>query len=110
VGANSGPVLDGAGPGDGPALALAARFVPNPAIGRGLRLSYALPTAGEARFELYDVRGRRIAAQVLPEAAAGPGTLDWSSGAGGGALATGVYWTRLTHGGKSVVTKGVVLR
>ncbi len=114
VGPSSGAVLDGSEPGDGPALALAARFVPNPAIGRGLRLSYALPTAGEARFELYDVRGRRIDARVLPAAAAGRGMLDWSggsSGAGGGvALAPGVYWTRLTHGGKSVVTKGVVLR
>ncbi len=113
VGAGEGVVLDGSEPGDGPALALAARFVPNPAIGRGLRLSYALPAAGEARFELYDVRGRRIDARVLPAAAAGRGTLDWSGGAGapgGIALAPGVYWTRLTHGGRSVVTKGVVLR
>jgi hypothetical protein len=110
VGASSGAVLDGSDPGDGPVLSLAARFVPNPAVGRGLRLSYALPTAGEARFELYDVRGRRIAARVLPEAAAGRGTLDWSGGGGGPALAPGVYWTRLSHAGKRVVTKGVVLR
>ena len=107
------PVIDVAPPAVTVPLALAARFVPNPAIGRGLRLSYALPAAGEARFELYDVRGRRIDARVLPEAAAGPGMLDWSGGAGasgGVALAPGVYWTRLTHAGKSVVTKGVVLR
>jgi hypothetical protein len=59
------------------------------------------------------VRGRRIAARVLPEAAAGRGMLDWSGGAGAAgslALAPGVYWMRLTHGGKNVVTKGVVLR
>ncbi len=109
---DGGAVLDG-GPGNAPSLSLSARFVPNPAVGRGLRLSYALPTAGEARFELYDVRGRRIASRVLAEAAPGPGMLDWSGGAGAGggvALAPGVYWTRLSHGGKSVVTKGVVLR
>ena len=105
-------VLDVPAAGDAPTVALAARFAPNPAIGQGLRLSYALPAAGEARFELYDVRGRRMDARVLPEAAAGPGTLDWSGGAGasgGATLAPGVYWTRLTHGGRSVVTKGVVL-
>jgi hypothetical protein len=113
VGAGEGVVLDGEAPGDVPVLALAARFVPNPAVGRGLRLTYALPAAGEACFELYDVRGRRIASRVLPEAAAGRGTLDWSGGGGGAggiALAPGVYWTRLTHAGRSVVTKGVVLR
>ena len=70
-----------------------------------------LPTAGEARFELYDVRGRRIAARTVPDAPAGPGTLGLSGGAGGGvALVPGVYWTRLAHGGRSVITKGVVLR
>ncbi len=95
------------------ALVLGARFVPNPAVGRGVRLAYSLPTAGEARFELYDVRGRRVASRLLADAAPGPGTLDWSGSTtdgGGVALAPGVYWTRLTHGGRSVITKGVVLR
>ena len=98
------------GPG-GSAFALAARFAPNPAIGQGLRLSYALPAAGEARFELYDVSGRRIDARVLPEAAAGPGTLDWSVRSRRGRRAPARRVLDAAHARRAeLVTKGVVLR
>jgi hypothetical protein len=94
-------------PGPGGALALAARFVPNPVRSGRLDLSYVLPVAGTARFELYDVRGRRIAMRTLEDAPAGPGTIRW--GAVEGRLAAGVVWMRLSHAGRTVTTKAVIL-
>jgi len=98
------------GPGGAP-LTLAARFLPNPASGGRLRLAYALPVAGTVRFELFDVRGRRVASRAIEDAPAGPGSLDWNGRSEGGlALAPGVYWTRVTLGERVVLAKGVLLR
>jgi hypothetical protein len=88
-------------------LALAARFLPNPARGGRLHLSYTLPEAGTARFELFDVRGRRIAERTLADAPAGPGTIQW--GATEGRLGAGVVWMRLAQGARTVTTRAVIL-
>ncbi len=102
-------IVDVGRPPDG--TTLAARFTPNPASDGALRLAYSLPTSGTAEFALFDVRGRQIASRVLADAAAGPGMLDWNGAVSRRSeLPTGVYWSRLTHAGKSVITKGVVLR
>ena len=90
----------------GAPLSLAARFLPNPARGGRLHLSYVLPETGTARFELFDVRGRRLDARTLPDAPAGPGSIQWGAGA---RLSAGVVWMRLTQGAKSLTTKAVVL-
>jgi hypothetical protein len=94
-------------PGMEGGVAFAARFLPNPARGGRLHLSYALPGAGTARFELFDVRGRRIAQRTLPDAPAGPGVIQW--GAGEARLGAGVVWMRLTQGARSLTTKAVIL-
>ena len=87
-----------------PALALAGRFAPNPVVGDRLRFAYVLPEAGTARFELYDVRGRKLGERTLEDAAAGAGSLAW-----GGRLPAGIVWMRLSHQGRSITTRAVVL-
>jgi subtilisin family serine protease len=73
---------------------------PNPFNPR-TEVSFALDRAGEARVEVFDPRGRRIA--VLHEGAlpAGEHRVAWDGRADGGApVAAGVYLVRLQAGGQ----------
>lgn len=88
-------------PGSGPAVALSRlRFVP----GVGVRATIALPGAGRARFELFDLAGRRIASQAI-EAAAKELTLEGTS-----ALPSGLYFGRLTAGAEAAAARLIVAR
>ena len=63
-------------------------------------ISFALPSAGSARVDLYDVAGRRVAELFNGTAASGRTTLSWSGrGSNGEALGRGVYFARLTANG-----------
>ena len=78
-------------------LALSAlRFVP----GVGVRAAISTPV--DARFELFDLAGRRIAAQSIT---AGEVTL-----AGTAALPSGLYFGRLVAGKDAITGKGVIAR
>jgi hypothetical protein len=74
---------------------------PHPA--RAPRVAFSLPYAAPARFELFDVAGRRVWARDV----AGPGTHELSIG--DGPLAAGVYQARLSHSGAHRTIRLVVL-
>jgi hypothetical protein len=87
-------------------LALAG-FRPNPTAGADLSISFELPSTAPGQLELIDVTGRRVADCDL----SGYGAGRYSERIGEGArVPAGMYWIRLTHGGKALTTRGVVLR
>jgi hypothetical protein len=100
-------VYDGAGigsPGVGFAL-YGAR--PNPAVGSGLTVRFALPGAGDATLELVDVAGRRVVRREV--GSLGAGRHEVVLGEAGG-VAPGVYLVRLVRGADVRGGRVVVLR
>lgn len=93
----AGPTL---GVAPAPENGLRARFVP----GAGVRVAWALPGAGAATLELYDVNGRRVARERLANAT-GEVTL-----AGTRALPAGLWFVRLASGPRFAVAKVAVAR
>lgn len=95
----------GAPPFQGPhALALAGAQ-PNPSRDGRLRVRLALPAAGEARLEAFDLAGRRVAARDVGALGAGEHLVDLGHGA---RLAPGVYLLRLAQGGATRTARAVV--
>jgi len=81
-------------------------FTPNPARGRpAIRLS--LPDESEASLALFDVRGRMVASREVGSLGPGSHLVELDPGE---ELEAGIYWLRLTHGGRSVTARGVVVR
>lgn len=75
------------------ALAFAAG--PNPARG-SLTFALELPAEGEARIEVFDLSGRRVATPFSGRLVAGRHALGWDSNdADGSALGSGIYFARL---------------
>ena len=66
-----------------------------------------MPSPAPGRLELVDVTGRRIAERDHSGYAAGRYTERLSRGAH---VPPGMYWIRLTHGGRALTPRGVVLR
>ena len=81
-------------------------FRPNPAVG-AISVSLSLPSGDPATLELVDVAGRRLLSRDL--SGLGPGSHLIQLGASG-TLRPGVYWLRLTQRGRSLTTRGLVLR
>lgn len=67
-------------------------------------ITYTLPTRGEAQLMVFDPVGRQVAELVNADMLPGRHSVRWDAGA----LASGVYFYRLTHGGQ-VQTRPVVL-
>jgi hypothetical protein len=89
------------------ALALALEGLrPNPAA-RELTASFTLPSAASATLELLDLAGRRVSEHRV--GSLGPGRHALRLG-DGRQLAPGVYWLRLTQGGRALTARGVVVR
>jgi subtilisin family serine protease len=77
----------------------------------GIRLGMELPRAGEARLEIFDVRGRRVCRLFAGTAAAGRQVVTWDGRDGRGARAArGLYLARLAAGPGVAVTRFVSLR
>ena len=89
----------------GPARLAIRGVIPNPAQGE-LRVSLSLGDLAPATLEVFDVRGRRLAARRIESM--GPGwhtvTIGDSSW-----LRAGHYLVRLTQGGRSLATRAVVV-
>ncbi len=81
-------------------------FRPNPAVGH-VTVAFTLPDAGPARLELFDLSGRRVAVRKLEHPTPGSQELDLGPG---GHIAAGTYWVRLSQAGRSVSTRGDVVR
>lgn len=79
---------------------------PNPARGE-LRIAFTLEDERSARLELFDLGGRRVAAQDVGGLGAGPHRVAIG---GRGELRAGVYLVRLTQGGRALQTKACVVR
>lgn len=93
------PVTLDAGPGATPALTHLAPARPTPFRDR-TTLSFELAAPGEARLEVFDLRGARVRTLARGSLAAGRHTLEWRGDADGGArLAPGLYLVRLEAGG-----------
>ena len=88
-----------------PALSLSSR---NP--GRGAVLQYSLPENARVSLQVFDAQGRVVRTLVDQDAAAGTFRATWDgAGDSGQALARGLFFARLTAGGKVVDTKKLVL-
>ena len=62
-------------------------------------ISFSLPSAGEARLEVYNVQGRLVKTLVEGQLEAGVHQVVWDgTDASGSQVATGVYMYRLTAG------------
>ncbi|MBI5838430.1 MAG: metallophosphoesterase [Candidatus Eisenbacteria bacterium] len=75
---------------------------PNPwrVAGGPLALRYALSAPGEARIEVFDVAGRRVATLADARSSAGPHSITWDGRtASAKPLAAGLYIVRLASGG-----------
>jgi hypothetical protein len=78
--------------------------------GPGAVLQYALPENGRVSLRIFDAQGRVVRTLVEQDAAAGSFRATWDGRAdGGGSLSRGVFFARLTAGGRVVDTKKLVL-
>jgi hypothetical protein len=92
-----------------PAVPLAARIVATPNPSRGaITVSFALPSPGRARLDVFDVGGRRVARLLDAALPAGPHLARWDGRSGGKSVPAGVYLARLEHAG-GVATGRVLL-
>lgn len=104
----STPVTGVGGPPAG-ALMLVPPF-PNPwSGGHALDVRFRLPAAGTADLDIFDVRGRRVAALFHGAAAAGEQVVRWDARADG-SLAEGLYFIRLRAAGEERVQRILIVR
>jgi hypothetical protein len=79
---------------------------PNPAAGRALRVSFALPSGVPARLELLDVSGRRVAVREVGSLGAGRHVVDLADSH---RVSAGLYWLRLTQGAAHATVRVAVV-
>jgi hypothetical protein len=92
-------------PGEAPLRLALIGATPNPAPG-GLVVAFALPDRAPATIEALDVAGRRVLARDVGSLGPGRHVLDLTSAR---AWKPGVYFIRLTHRDRTLVTKACVL-
>jgi hypothetical protein len=77
---------------------------PNPTSGEAVA-SFTLPNGSPARLELVDVAGRVWLTRAVGDLGAGSHLVHLGS-----SMPVGMYWLRLTQGGRSLLARGVVVR
>ena len=112
AGAGQGPPL-GTDPGETPAVDAALLLGPNhpnpfnPSTG----IRFSLPTAGSATLAVYDLEGRRVRLLLQDDLAAGPHLVRWhGDDDGGAAVASGIYFYKLTAGGRTLTRKMMLVK
>ena len=94
---------------EGTRLRLAANH-PNP-FSAQTTISYALPSAGAIRLEVFDVQGRRVKTLVEGIQEAGSHSAIWDGRNAEDALVgSGIYFTRLTSGAETRTAKLMLIR
>jgi galactose oxidase-like protein len=78
---------------------------PNPSA-RAMEVSFTLPSAGAARIEVIDAAGRRIVSREV--GSFGPGT-HFIRLEGGSGIRPGIYFLRLTQGGRTASARVAVI-
>lgn len=99
-----GPRLAGAA---GP-VAVAFAAAPSPAS-TFARLSFTVAGSTRARVDVYDASGRRIATPLDGDVAAGRQEVRWDLAGAAGRVDPGVYFARLVTGGRTWVTRLLVV-
>lgn len=83
---------------------------PNP-FNPSTNLSFYLPQAGNAKLEIFDLLGRRVATPIDGFMAAGNHIIDWDGrNAEGYRVSSGIYFARLTAGEKSAIIRMSLLK
>ena len=100
---NSDPVPDSCVKATKPIF---AGFNPNPVRLATAAVSFVLALPGPVRLELYDLTGRRLAAQDFGSLGAGRHTLPLTMD---NHAPPGVYFVRLTQSGRTATARGVIL-
>lgn len=90
-------------PGATTELALGG-FVPNPTR-HGPVVAFSLPETGPAMLDMVDVTGRRVRSRDVGELGPGRHVVHL-----GGNVPPGFYVIRLTYGGRTLTTRGMVIR
>ncbi len=80
---------------------------PNPTRGDRLEVDFTLPAPGEARLEVLDVAGRRIARRAMAALAAGPQVARLEAGR---PWPAGLYFIRLSFAGQTRTARLLVIR
>ncbi len=102
----SGPAAVDEGP---PAVTALTGVRPNPAPG-GVSIAFGLSEAAEVSFQVHDPTGRLVAAVPARRFDAGRRTVAWDGrGAGGARLPAGLYFVRMSAGGRVIGTARVTL-
>ncbi len=89
------------------------RPAPNPLVSPAdlARVGYHLPQSGSCRAAVYDSQGREVRVLVAASMPAGDHELRWDGRDGSGrAVSDGLYWVRLSAGGREVTRKIAVVR
>ncbi len=85
---------------------LRVRGIPNPTRSGALKLEISLPGSGPAHVEIVDLAGRRIASRELRGDAPGTRYVDLSTDR---RVAPGLYFARVTQGGRTGAARLVVM-
>jgi plastocyanin len=88
-------------------------FVSNPAPNpsqAGVTFRFALPREGQARAEVIDAQGRRVATLVDERLTAGTYAARWDGRANGARAAAGIYYVRLTLPGFTGAKRVAIVR
>ncbi len=93
---------------DIPIRAQLAQNYPNP-FGGTTTFSFSLSEASDARLEVYDLNGRRMATVVDMQMGPGSHQVRWSPQASASEMASGIYFYRLTLNGTTRLTRRMVL-
>jgi len=95
---------------DGPRRLLLEQNSPNP-FNPVTTIEFVLPAPGQAELSVYSAAGRKVATLLDGPMEAGPGAATWSGvDDAGRPVASGVYFFRLWHEGRSTTRKGVLLK
>jgi hypothetical protein len=98
------------GVGDGSLAFRLEQNSPNP-FNPVTTLAFELPAAGDATLSVYNAAGRLVATLHDGHTEAGRRSVSWRGVDDSGTpVASGVYFFRLTHDGRSTTTKGVLLK
>jgi hypothetical protein len=82
---------------------------PNPGVGR-VTMAISLPRGTQVQLCVFDVRGRRVAVLANGEMPAGRHEITWDGRARGAAVPAGIYFSRLSAGGRTWVQRFAMTR
>jgi len=89
--------------------ALSLSVFPNPFNPR-TTVKYTVPSRGMVDIAVYDAGGAHVATLFHGERNAGAYSIDWDGHAKNDAVASGVYFARITHNGETQTKKMVLLK